>query len=415
MNLITQEHPQDHCEWLQDERDAMVGRLRLLSEINSGSHNISGLEVVKQHLSELFAPLGGQMEHLPLPALQSIDDRGEPFQQSLGEALRIRKRPQAPLRVFLGGHMDTVFGPEHSFQKVRDLDAHTLNGPGVADLKGGLLVMLNALTCLERSPWADAIGWEVLINPDEEIGSPGSAGLLEEAAARNDLGLIFEPALPDGSCAGDRKGTGNFSVLFRGRAAHAGREHHLGRNAIRAQADFVCALDDLNGRRDGVTINPGYVSGGGALNIVPDLSVFRFNVRLARVEDEAWFLDELEGIRRQVSMADGISVELHGGISRKPKIRDQAGRHLCDLVDQCGTTLGLGDFGWAPTGGCCDGNNLAAAGLANVDTLGVVGGNIHSSQEYAITDSLTERSRLSALLLLRLACGEASWPWRHHR
>src|SRR3989304_2280040 len=130
---------------------------------------------------------------------------GKGIRKPLGNALSIRKRSTAPLRIFLGAHMDTVYPADHPFQKAVRVDQNTLRGPGVADSKGGLVVMLKALEALERSPYAQSVGWEVLINPDEELGSPGSAPLLAQAAKNTHLGLVFEPPLPDGALVGARK------------------------------------------------------------------------------------------------------------------------------------------------------------------------------------------------------------------
>ncbi|MGB1270971.1 MAG: hydrolase, partial [Endozoicomonas sp.] len=341
------------------------------------------------------------------------NDQGEEVIHPLGNALRIRKRPEAPLQVFLCGHMDTVFPEDSPFQQVRWLDKNTLNGPGVTDLKGGILVMLKALEVLEQSPWADQIGWEILFNPDEEIGSPGSAPLIAEAAERVHLGMIFEPCFPDGSLAGQRKGSGNFTVVSHGKAAHAGREHHLGRNAIRALCDFVSVMDDLNGQRPGMTFNPGYIHGGGPTNIVPERCLHRFNVRLERPEDEQWCLEQLQQLIDDINQRDGIHLELHGGFSRKPKRLSPANKRLLSLAESLGNELGI-KLKVKPTGGCCDGNNLAAAGIPNIDTLGVQGGAIHSDQEYLIVSSLVPRARLSAALLLTLAHASAqdqSFDW----
>jgi glutamate carboxypeptidase len=275
-------------------------------------------------------------------------------------------------------------------------------------LKGGLLAMWLALSALERSPWKEKIGWEVLLNPDEEIGSTGSAPLLVEAAARNHIGLVYEPAFPDGNLAGERKGSGNFDVVVHGRAAHAGRDFTAGRNAIRACADLVAGLDALNGTRDGVTINPGYVHGGGSVNIVPELCVFKFNVRTQSSADECWLHDQLDLLLTRLGDREGFRFELHGGFTRPPKAFDAGNRKLADLIGDCGRALGL-DLQFKPTGGCCDGNNLHAAGLPNIDNLGVVGGEIHSDREWMRVSSLEERARLSALLLLRLADGSLTW------
>ena len=397
-----------YLDWIGTQLPAMRAELIALASINSGSFNADGVNRVAARLEALFGSLQASVERIEVAPCVSTADDGTRRERPLGRALRLRRRPDAPLRIFLCGHLDTVYAPTDAFQSVRSVGADTLNGPGVADLKGGHLVMWLALSALERSPWRDRIGWELLFNPDEEIGSRSSDPLLHEGAQRNHLGLVFEPALPDGSLTGERKGSGNFDVVVHGRAAHAGRDFAAGRNAIRACSDLVSALDALNGAREGVTINPGYIRGGGALNTVPELCVFKFNVRTTRREDEIWMLGELERLLAQLNARDGIRAELHGGFTRPPKPFDEANRRLSGMFADCGRQLGL-DLQFKPTGGCCDGNNLAAYGLPNVDNLGVVGANIHSAQETMRISSLAERGALSALLLLRLASGELQW------
>ena len=400
----------DYTPWL-DQVDAAAASaqrdLIRLAEINSGSNNLPGLRALADVLTEQFAPLGGTVTRSELGCTRRVNDAGEEEPWEHGPVLSIRKWPEAPLRILLMGHMDTVFPVDHPFQSVRT-EPGRLHGPGVADLKGGLMVMRSALSALENSPWAGRVGWEILLNPDEEIGSPGSAPVITAAAQRNHLGLVYEPSMPDGTLAGARKGSGNFVAVFSGRAAHAGREHHLGRNAIRAMADFTSALDDLNGQRPGVTVNPGFVAGGGPVNVVPDRALLRFNVRIDLVEHEDWVLGELKRLCAGIMGREGFDVVLHGGFGRKPKPMTPDTRRLFDLVADTGSRLGM-SLAWGPTGGCCDGNNLAAAGLPNVDTLGVVGGSIHSDQEYMELDSLSSRGRLSTLLLLRLASNDVAW------
>jgi glutamate carboxypeptidase len=395
-------------DWIRAQAPAQRDELLRLSNINSGSYNAEGVNRVAARIEDLFAPLGARAERITLPAHRVTDDRGHAVEYPVGRALRLRQRPDAPLQVFLAGHMDTVFSAAHPFQFARVVDDDTLNGPGVADLKGGLLVMLLALSALERTPGKERIGWEVLFNPDEEIGSEGSAPLFVEGARRNALGLVFEPSFPDGNLAGARKGSGNFDVIVRGRAAHAGRDPQLGRNAIRAAADCVAAIDRLNGTREGVTLNVGYVHGGGATNIVPDLCVVKFNVRTAVPDDERWLRGELDRIVADAQRREGIRLELHGHFTRGPKVLTPAIERLAGMIGDCGRQLGL-NLEFRPTGGCCDGNNLAAAGLPNIDNLGVVGGEIHSDREFMRLSSLGERAQLSALLLMRLASGELTW------
>src|SRR5262249_17454996 len=126
---------------------------------------------------------------------------------------------------------------------------------GVADAKGGLAVMLIALQAFEQCPWSKNIGWEILINPDEEIGSPGSSELLRQCATSNHVGMVYEPAFADGAIVSQRKGSGNFDLVVRGRAAHAGRDFAQGRNALTAAATAAIALDHLNQSIPNVTIN----------------------------------------------------------------------------------------------------------------------------------------------------------------
>ena len=397
-----------YLDWIDEQYERMYQALIALANINSGTFNIAGLDQVLDKLSDLLKPLGGEQETISLEPLKQVGARGEIEEVPLGKVLRIRKRPEASIQVFLGVHMDTVFPIDSPFQKTVHVGDNTLNGPGVADAKGGLVVLTTVLEALERSPWAENIGWEILINPDEEVGSPSSAALLEESAKRNHLGLIFEPTFPDGGLAAKRKGTGSFTAVARGKAAHAGRDPQLGRNAIRAMADFIQAIDDLNGQRDGITINPGFIQGGGPVNIVPDLAILKFNVRIALAGDENWVQKELDKAARSINVRDGLSLELHGQFFRKPKILSKANYRLIDMIGKCGDDLGM-KLQWHNSGGCCDGNNLASAGLPNVDNLGVRGGDVHSDREYMHLDSLTERARLSALFLMKLASGHIKW------
>ncbi|MFC4251615.1 hydrolase [Sinimarinibacterium flocculans] len=394
-------------QWIDAQLPEMRDSLVQLSDQNSGSFNAAGVRAVGERLRARFAPLGCTHEWIELPTFVSTADDGRPREHPIGPALRLRQRPDAPLQVFLGGHLDTVFGPDHPFQKTRPDGDDGLHGPGVADLKGGLLVMWAALAALERSPWRERIGWEVLLNPDEEIGSAGSDPLLRAAAGRNRFGLIYEPSFPDGGLASGRKGSGNFDVIVHGRAAHAGRNPEEGRNALRAAADAIRAIDSLNGSRDGVTLNIGYAHGGGPLNVVPDLAVFKLNVRTTIPDDQCWVQEQLDRILID-ARRDGIRFELRGGFTRPPKIVDARAQTLIDWLGDCGRALGT-PLAFKPTGGCCDGNNLAAHGLPNVDNLGVVGRDIHSDAERMRVSSLTERAKISALLLLRCASGELEW------
>jgi glutamate carboxypeptidase len=389
---------------LDNTRAAMLARVQDWAAINSGSRNLAGLAIMADRLLAAFAPLGGTVRLCDPAPVTAIDAAGAHVPLAHGRNLHIVKRPEAPVRVLLTGHMDTVFAADHPFQMCHWHDADTLNGPGTADMKGGIAVMLAALTAFEASPFAERLGWEVVINSDEEVSSPGSAALLAEAARRCHLGLTYEPALPDGTLAGARKGSGNFSAAITGRAAHAGREPENGRNAVLAAADFALRLKALTA--DDLSVNPAKIDGGGPNNIVPDSAVLRWNMRPSTTAAEARATAAITALSRDIAAAHEVAIHVHGGFARPPKPMDANQQRLFELVRDCGAAIGLG-IGWRDTGGVCDGNNLAATGLAVVDTLGPRGGAIHSADEFLCVDSLEERARLSALLLVRLA--QSGW------
>lgn len=402
---------QPQLDWI----DAQAGRAASLIErwagIHSGTGNIEGVNRMAGEVRDALGALGAETELISLDPAERVDAQGGVIQQPLGDAVRAVKRSKAPVRVFLGIHLDTVYGSDHPFRDVQRVEGNTLAGPGVLDAKGGLVVMLLALEALERSGVADSIGWEVLINPDEEIGSPGSAALLRGCAERNDVGLVFEPALPDGSLVDRRSGSGNFAAVVRGKAAHAGREFDRGRNAVVAAAHLTRGLSEISGTLPGLTVNVAKIDGGGAVNAVPDVAVCRFNVRMVEPGDVGPAVEAVERVVDQTRALDGIRVELHGGITSPPKPVDDAARRLMGWVESCGDAVGV-PVRWRSTGGVCDGNKLAAAGLATIDTLGPVGSGMHSDRERVLLDSVTERARVTALLLLRLAAGEFSVPGR---
>ncbi|GAB4393623.1 MAG: hydrolase [Gammaproteobacteria bacterium] len=393
-----------YLHWIAEQQSSMHERLWQWSAINSGSFNLAGLQQMAQQLEQAFSALQAeQPQWCALTPLEFVDEQGKMCKTELGQALLLTKRPRATYQILLCGHMDTVFSPQHTFQKPRLLADNILNGPGVADMKGGLLIMLYALLALEQTPWASNIGWQVFINPDEEIGSRGSAHWLTQLAMGKQLALVFEPAIDDsGTLAAQRKGSGDFTLVAHGRAAHAGRAPEQGRNALRAIADAIVALDQLNQQRQGVTVNVGRVIGGGPINIVPDLAVSYFGVRTITTDDEHWLTTQFQQIIDKINQRDGIKLELHGYFTRTPKPLTPETQQLLELIKSIGTELHL-TIKWQATGGCCDGNNLAAAGLPVVDTLGVRGGKIHSQDEYVLLDSLVERAQLTAALLIKIA------------
>jgi glutamate carboxypeptidase len=386
------------------EADPLVWRDRLVTwcEINTGSRNTAGLQSFLPLLREAFSVLPGRLDFVALAPEKVVSNSGVLEDIALCDALHVAVRRDAPIKLVMTGHYDTVFPVNSAFQKVIDLPDNVVNGPGVADMKGGIMIMLEALKAFETLPFAGQLGYEILLSPDEEIGSPGSGPILAEIGARSDVGLTYEPALADGSMSGARKGSGNYALTIHGRAAHVGRAHADGRSAVAAAARFVAALEGLNGTREGVTFNTGRIDGGGPTNVVPDLAIVRFNVRAPDLADASWAQEQVDALIAAHVKGDGIHTHIHGGFTRPPKPRTPAQELVFAQVAAAGKAVGL-TMVYKDTGGVCEGNNLAASGCANVDTLGPRGGLIHSDQEYAILESFPERVRLSLAILVGYA------------
>lgn len=380
----------------------MLAQVEAWAIVNSGSRNLGGLAVMAGLLADAFSALPGSLLLVDPAPVEAVAPDGSLQQIPHGRHLHLSVRPNAPIRLLLTGHMDTVFPADHGFQLLKWLDHGRLNGPGVADMKGGLSLMLAALTAFEGSPYATQLGYEVVINSDEEVGSPSSNLLLRKAAEGKIAAFTYEPAMPDGTLAGARAGSGNFSIIITGRSAHAGRNPQDGRNAIVAAADLALRLKQ--GSNDGFSCNPARIDGGSPNNVVPDHAVLRVNMRPRTQADEAIALRLLKTSIAEVSQEHEVVVHLHGDFGRPPKPMDGKALPLFNLVRECGRDLGL-SLDWRETGGVCDGNNIAACGVPVVDTMGACGGNIHSDAEYLIIDSLVERARLSTLALLRIAQG----------
>ena len=385
----------------------MVARLLQWSAINSGSANLAGLSNMHSAIASAYSALGHSIESVKATPARYFDAAGEENLRQFGDNIHIHKAGDFRRRIVLTGHMDTVFPIDSPFQSPVVRNDGTIHGPGVADMKGGLIVMLEALRAFEQTPWADKLGWDIVINSDEEVGSLGSAPLLAEVGRRCPVGLIFEPATtPEGGLAAARKGSGNFAARITGRSAHAGRNPEDGRNAVMAAADLALRLDALRTDHAGLSVNVAKIDGGAANNVVPDMAVLRWNMRVTGPEMQTAVAAAIDTIIAQVAAARDVNITLQGGFYRPAKPMDPRTERLFQIVEDAGRDLGL-TLHRHDSGGVCDGNNLAAVGVAVVDTLGVRGGNIHSDQEYVIIDSLVERAQLTFLTLIRLAQEEA--------
>lgn len=398
----------DAYAWIAAQQSQITADLIELANQNSGSEHLTGLLQVAQWLEDRMDLPHAQFHYVALPARHTIDDQGNELAVETGPALRWDFQPDHPRRVLLAIHYDTVFGAADPFQTCELLTADRLQGPGVADAKGGILVIRAALQALSRFSLADAIGWTVLLTPDEELGSPSSKQLFEQLAPEFDFALLFEPTLPSGELVAQRKGSGNYTLVVHGRAAHAGRHFEQGRNAVVELARILPPIAELSGQRPGLTVNVGQIHGGAAVNLVPDLALARLNVRVGDIMSAKWFEQQLKRFVCELNELDGFRCRSVGEIASPPKMVTDEMQQLMRAIEQASLDAGGRDVHWKETGGVCDGNKLAAAGLVNVDTLGPIGDGLHSRCEWVSLSSIVDKAQLVVNLLSRFSAGEFS-------
>jgi glutamate carboxypeptidase len=397
----------DSITSLAGRTDALAALLVRWCEINSGSGHAAGLARMRAELRETFARC------FPYAHIEEPMTEAPGFNPPGTRALSVRVRPEAANQILLSGHYDTVYEREDAFQKCRWVDADTVNGPGAADMKGGIVTLLAALQAFEATPCATNLGWEALLTPDEETGSHGSAPLFSEAARRHAFALIFEPARVNGDAVQSRKGTGSLTVVCRGRAAHAAKVPSDGRNAIVALAEFLLGAARIPEEMPGVLVNVGNIRGGGpATNVVPDHATSELDLRVVRAADRELLLARLQALAEPINAREGLRLEFTGSFNRPPKecLPDEA--RLFPEWQRAAADLGLPSFSWVHAGGGSDGNLMSAAGLPNLDGVGPIGDHLHSDREYCLVRTIGERAQIAALFLHRVAAGEIQLPTR---
>ncbi len=360
--------------------------------IDCGSYTKAGLDAVAGWMAAALAALGAQVERRPDPTGRLGDTVVATFE---GRA--------AGPRALLIGHMDTVFEPGTAAARPFRIEDGRAYGPGVTDMKSGLLAGLHALSAL-RVTAADGADWlpfgrlVFIANPDEEIGSPSSTPHIRAAALESDVAFVLECARANGDLVSARKGIVDLRLLIHGRAAHAGVEPEKGRNAILVAAHQAIALQALNGRWPGVTANVGVVRGGTRPNVVPETAVLEVDLRSPSRAD----LEAAEAEVRAIAAANHVpdvttTVEEMGRHWPMEKLPGTARlvEHAAALAMRLGFSLRD-----AATGGASDANTTAGLGVPTLDGLGPVGGDDHAPGEYVEVSSIVPRTTLLALLLL---------------
>jgi len=369
-----------------------LDELAALVNIDSGSYTPAGVDRVADFVAAQLGELGATVER--------ISHQPAAGEQQLGDLVIGRLAGDGP-RVLVIGHMDTVFDPGTAAARPFRITGQRATGPGVSDMKGGLLAALHAIAALHVAGVHPSVTF--VANPDEEIGSPFSTRHIRRLAAEHDAALVTECARANGDIVSARKGIADYRITLTGRAAHAGVEPEKGRSAILEAARQVVALHDLNGRWPGVTVNAGVIGGGTRPNVVAEHCRIELDLRATTAAE---FETAAEEVARIVSRAtiDGVATELSGVAHHPPMERSPAGARLAALATNIAAELGF-TVRDAATGGASDANTTSAAGLPSLDGLGPIGGDDHSVDEWLDVGSIVPRTALLAGLTARI--GEA--------
>ena len=391
---------------IRADEPAYLADLERLVNIDCGSYTPAGVDEVGRFVASFMTEQGAMVEVRPDPA----GTRGATV---VGTWDGPRGTPGGP-RILLIGHMDTVFDPGTAAERPFAIDVEGIaHGPGVTDMKSGLLAGLYALKALAVAGPLPFERLTYIANPDEEIGSPSSTPHIREIAAHSDVCLVLECARANGDIVSSRKGILDARITVHGRAAHAGVEPEKGRSAILAAADLVTRLHALNGRWDGVTVNVGVIGGGTRPNVVGERCSLEVDVRAIRRADLEAAEAEIHSMLGSLVVPD-VTAKLEPMARWWPMEKLERSGRLVEHAQAIARRLGF-EVGDAATGGASDANTTSGMGVASIDGLGPIGGMDHSPAEYLEIASIVPRTALLAGLLLAIGRDPVVGQWRAAR
>ena len=364
---------------------SMKALLKVLVETESPSHDKSAVDRVGVIVAEQARKLGADVEVIP--------------NQETGDHVLARFLPTRPSTfdlkpsILILCHMDTVF-PLGTISKTPYREyGDKIFGPGTLDMKAGIVIALAGIKEAQMQGVNRSI--TLLCTSDEEIGSYTSRGLIESLAKESALVLVMEGALLDGSLKTWRKGTGEFRVKTKGRAAHAGGDHKAGRNAIEEMAHQVLAIQKLTDYEKQTTLNVGVIHGGTVTNVVPEECEVQVDVRVMQAGEWGRLESEMQKLK---PILDGTSIEISGGLNRPPMPFDDRMKQTFEKANSIAARIGM-DLTAGGTGGASDGNFVAPLGVPLLDGMGVIGEGYHSEREYIFTASMGQKAKLIAELI----------------
>ncbi len=374
--------------YLMAHQEAMTRALEELVRLESPSHEREAVNTVSDYLAQAFARLDAHVERLP--------------QTAFGDHLRVTWG-QGDRQILLLGHMDTVWPigeiDERPFHVEKEESTGSLKGtgPGIFDMKGGLVIGLYTVAALRDLDLAPTHRLVFLFNSDEECGSPTSRPFIEEEGRRSDYVLVLEPSR-EGALVTWRKGVGRFELEIQGLASHAGAAHHRGVSAVEELAHQILRLEAMTDYDKGTTVNVGVVQGGSKVNVRPASAWAEIDLRITNSEEGERMAKAIRSIR---PVNPDASLIVSGRINRPPWEASLKGEALFERARRVGATLDM-DLWPSGTGGGSDGNFTAALDIPTLDGLGVVGNDGHAVTEWVDLASLPQRAALLAELLLEL-------------
>ena len=372
---------------LNAKKQEMLQLLEQLVNIDSGSHTKSGIDKISTLLKANFERLDFIVEVMK--------------EKEYGNHLVMQHRDATNPEIIIIGHMDTVFPEGTAKKRPFTMVENRAFGPGVIDMKASLVSLVYALTAMKQAGKKGYKNVQIILNSDEELGSPSSRDLTIQHTVNKKYALILEAARPDGSIVTARRGGGQFKILIEGKSAHAGLEPEQGRSAIEELAHKIIRLQQLTNYQEGFLVNVGTISGGTAANTIPAEAVATIDVRISKVKQIKTAQEQIEKICA-TTYVQGTKTKLIGEIDRMPIEKTDKIASLLEVIKQVGQEIGI-TITDKETGGSSDGSFTFAEGVATIDGLGPIGGFFHSEDEYLDIASLTERTQLLAEVIQKLS------------
>ena len=373
-------------QFCQDHRTDMLVVLQRMVEFESPSDNKAAVDLLGEFLASEFQSLGGAVQFFR--------------QEACGDHLKVEFPGSGGKPVLLLGHFDTVWplGTLNTMPFI--VGGGRACGPGVYDMKAGILMMMFALRALRSAGRNDSSRpITVLLDTDEEVGSTTGRPIVEATARECEAVLVLEPSQSlKGQLKTARKGVGDYTIRVRGRASHAGVDFEKGHSAVIELSRQILEIAKFTDLARGITVNPGVVHGGTRTNVVAAEAVAEIDIRIARAADAAELEQKFAALR---PVDPDCSLEITGGLNRPPMERTDGTVRLFRLAQEQATSMGM-VLGEASTGGGSDGNFTSAMGIPTLDGLGAVGEGAHATNESIILEELPRRTALLAALIRSL-------------